>query len=86
MNKNIFPDKARISQLLYVLIFNYFGNRNSYYDVGAAISSSRVETEYNLGGKPPGYQATVDILTSFTIIIGIFFPSVTGTTISFIQD
>ena len=54
--------------------------------MGAAISSSRVETEYNLGGKPPGYQATVDILTSFTIIIGIFFPSVTGTTISFIQD
>jgi potassium/chloride transporter 4/5/6 len=51
---------------------------NSYHDNGAAVSSSKVEVEYNLGGKAPGPQVTVDILSSFTIIIGIFFPSVTG--------
>ena len=69
------------SKILEFLFINNSVNRNNYYDVGVAISSSRKETEYNLGGKQPGYQATVDILTSFTIIIGIFFPSVTGTTI-----
>jgi len=51
---------------------------NKYYDAGTAISNSEKETEYNLGGKPPRTQVTVDIFASFTIIVGIFFPSVTG--------
>jgi len=30
--------------------------RNKYYDAGTAISSSPLETEYNLGGKPAKNQ------------------------------
>ncbi|XP_023327909.1 solute carrier family 12 member 4 isoform X2 [Eurytemora carolleeae] len=56
----------------------YRNLRNKYYDAGTAISSSPLETEYNLGGKPAKNQVTVDILASFTLIVGIFFPSVTG--------
>jgi len=51
---------------------------NKYYDEGTVVSSSTNETEYNLGGHPSHNQVTVDIFASFTIIVGIFFPSVTG--------
>lgn len=51
---------------------------NSYHDEGDVISDSFNETEYNLGGKKPHNYIIVDIWTSFTLIIGIFFPSVTG--------
>ncbi len=52
--------------------------RSKYYDEGTALSNSQVEAEYNLGGRPSRTQITVDLATSFTFIIGIFFPSVTG--------
>jgi len=51
---------------------------NTYHDEGDVISDSLNETEYNLGGKKPHNYIIVDIWTSFTLIIGIFFPSVTG--------
>ena len=51
---------------------------NQYHDAGDVVSSSTDEEEYNLGGKPPRAYVVVDIWTSFTLIIGIFFPSVTG--------
>ncbi len=53
--------------------------RAKYYDEGTVLSNSQVEAEYNLGGRPSRTQITVDLATSFTFIIGIFFPSVTGT-------
>lgn len=51
---------------------------NAYLPSGSAVSSSKEEQEYNLGGKPSPKVVTVDIFASFTIIVGIFFPSVTG--------
>ena len=51
---------------------------NTYHDGGDVVSDSLNETEYNLGGKKPYNYIVVDIWTSFTLIIGIFFPSVTG--------
>ena len=51
---------------------------NQYHDAGDVVSSSTKEEEYNLGGKSPRSYVIVDIWTSFTLIIGIFFPSVTG--------
>ncbi len=51
---------------------------NNFHEVGDAISSSREEAEYNLGGKPKHGYILNDITTSFTILIGIYFPSVTG--------
>lgn len=51
---------------------------NTYHDEGDVISDSLNETEYNLGGKKPHNYIIVDLWTSFTLIIGIFFPSVTG--------
>ena len=51
---------------------------NSYHDAGDVVASSTEEEEYNLGGKPVRNYVIVDIWTSFTLIIGIFFPSVTG--------
>jgi len=51
---------------------------NTYHDEGDVISDSLNETEYNLGGKKPHNYIMVDLWTSFTLIIGIFFPSVTG--------
>ena len=51
---------------------------NSYHDAGDVVARSTEEEEYNLGGKPIRSYVIVDIWTSFTLIIGIFFPSVTG--------
>ena len=51
---------------------------NSYRDSGYVVSDSLEESEYNLGGKKSYNYVMVDIWTSFTLIIGIFFPSVTG--------
>ena len=51
---------------------------NSYHDAGDVVARSTEEEEYNLGGKPIRNYVIVDIWTSFTLIIGIFFPSVTG--------
>ena len=55
---------------------------NQYYDTGNAIANSPNETEYNLGGKDPKNFVLVDSFTSWTILVGIFFPSVTGEQIS----
>ena len=43
-----------------------------------AIASSNEETEYNLGGRDKLGYITIDIYTSFVILVGIFFPSCTG--------
>ena len=51
---------------------------NTYHEGGDVVSDSTEESEYNLGGKSTHNYIIVDIYTSFTIIIGIFFPSVTG--------
>ena len=51
---------------------------NTYHEGGDVVSDSTEESEYNLGGKKPYSYIIVDIWTSFTLIIGIFFPSVTG--------
>lgn len=52
---------------------------NKYHDAGDAVSSDEeTESEYNLGGKPKYGYITTDIYTSFTILVGIFFPSCTG--------
>jgi len=51
---------------------------NTYHEGGDVVSDSTDEPEYNLGGKSSYNYIIVDIYTSFTIIIGIFFPSVTG--------
>jgi hypothetical protein len=59
--------------------------RAKYYDEGTVLSNSQVEAEYNLGGRPSRTQITVDLATSFTFIIGIFFPSVTGKVRSLIK-
>ena len=55
---------------------------NNYYDSGNAIANSPNETEYNLGGKDPRSYVLVDSFTSWTILVGIFFPSVTGERVS----
>ena len=57
--------------------------KNNYYDAGHAIANSKNETEYNLGGKDPRSYTLVDKFTSWTILVGIFFPSVTGMVKSF---
>lgn len=50
-----------------------------YHDAGDAISKDEQnEPEYNLGGKPKMGYITTDIYTTFTILVGIFFPSCTG--------
>jgi len=51
---------------------------NKYYDTGHVISNSPNETEHNLGGKGPKNYVLVDSFTSWPILVGIFFPSVTG--------
>ena len=45
---------------------------------GDAISYSKNESEWNLGGKPVRNMVIVDVYTTWTILVGIFFPSVTG--------
>jgi len=52
--------------------------QNNYYDTGNVLSNSRNETEYNLGGKDPRSYVLVESFTSWPILVGIFFPSVTG--------
>jgi len=52
--------------------------KNNYYDYGNVLANSRNETEYNLGGKDPKSYVLVDSFTSWPILVGIFFPSVTG--------
>ena len=52
--------------------------RNKYHESGDAISSSTSEVEYNLGGHPRAGFITVDMYTSFVLLVGIFFPSCTG--------
>ena len=49
-----------------------------YKHEGEALSSSEEGTEYNLGGNPTWGYITADIYTTFTILVGIFFPSCTG--------
>ena len=50
-----------------------------FHDGGDAISSDSVnEPEWNLGGNAKLGYITTDIYTTFTILVGIFFPSCTG--------
>lgn len=50
-----------------------------FHDGGDAISSDGVnEPEWNLGGNAKLGYITTDIYTTFTILVGIFFPSCTG--------
>jgi len=49
-----------------------------YKDQGDAISNSTTESEWNLGGSPSLFYITADVYTSFTMLVGIFFPSCTG--------
>ena len=42
------------------------------------ISFSKNETEWNLGGRDKRNLVIVDVYTTWTILVGIFFPSVTG--------
>ena len=50
-----------------------------FHDGGDAISSDDVnEPEWNLGGNAKLGYITTDIYTTFTILVGIFFPSCTG--------
>lgn len=52
---------------------------NKYHRGGDAISTDEEhEPEYNLGGKDKMGYITTDIYTTFTILVGIFFPSCTG--------
>ena len=58
---------------------SFFDNVPAKYgDEGDAISTSTVESEFNLGGLPKMGYITTDIYTSFVLLIGIFFPSCTG--------
>ena len=50
-----------------------------FKDKGDAISNSTTESEWNLGGLPSEGFITADIYTSFVLLVGIFFPSCTGT-------
>ena len=45
---------------------------------GDAISNDKNETEWNLGGRDKRNLVIVDVYTTWTILVGIFFPSVTG--------
>eukprot|EP00095_Tigriopus_kingsejongensis_P012275 maker-scaffold577_size191314-snap-gene-0.33 protein:Tk12275 transcript:maker-scaffold577_size191314-snap-gene-0.33-mRNA-1 annotation:"solute carrier family 12 member 4 isoform x2" len=58
----------------------FFNNvANKYHDGGDAIShDAENEPEYNLGGLPKMGYVTTDVFTTFTILVGIFFPSCTG--------
>jgi len=56
----------------------YANVKNKYHETGDAISSSTKEVEYNLGGHARGAYITVDMYTSFVLLVGIFFPSCTG--------
>ena len=42
------------------------------------ISYSKNETEWNLGGRDKRNLVIIDVYTTWTILVGIFFPSVTG--------
>ena len=50
-----------------------------FHDKGDALSNSTIESEYNLGGLPSYGYITTDIYTTFVLLVGIFFPSCTGT-------
>ena len=57
----------------------YENVKNKYHDSGDALSSDEEnEPEYNLGGQPRMGYITSDIYTTFTLLVGIFFPSCTG--------
>lgn len=64
--------KGLMSNAFYENLFN------KYRDNGDAMSNSSLETEYSMGGGQKYGYILVDIYTSFTILVGIFFPSCTG--------
>lgn len=51
---------------------------DSFMYTGEYIAKSKEPAEINPQGKPTYNQVMVDMTTSFTLLIGIFFPSVTG--------
>lgn len=52
---------------------------NSFLEIGQFIAQSKDPDEVEPLDRPVYNQVFADITTSFTILIGIFFPSVTGT-------
>ena len=76
---NQYYDKVSLPIFFYFLLafFELFWPY-SKFPQGDAISYSKNETEWNLGGKPVRNMVIVDVYTTWTILIGIFFPSVTG--------
>lgn len=58
----------------------FFTNVEAKYgDSNEAISNSTAESEFNLGGRLKQGFITTDVYTSLVILVGIFFPSCTGT-------
>jgi hypothetical protein len=51
---------------------------DSFMYSGQYIAKSKLPSEVDVLNKPTYNQILVDMTTSFTLLIGIFFPSVTG--------
>lgn len=51
---------------------------DSFLESGQFIAKGKAQVDIDSLGKPTHNQVLIDITTSFTILIGIFFPSVTG--------
>lgn len=60
-------------------VFKFSDNiQDSFLELGQFIARSKDPEVINSVNKPSYNQVMADITTSFTILIGIFFPSVTG--------
>ncbi|XP_065165264.1 solute carrier family 12 member 4 isoform X3 [Atheta coriaria] len=52
--------------------------KDSFLEMGEYLAKGKAPADYENVGQPSYNQVLADITTSFTILIGIFFPSVTG--------
>ncbi|KAA0199700.1 hypothetical protein HAZT_HAZT011396 [Hyalella azteca] len=50
----------------------------NYMQKGQIVADSDLQEDYDPLGRPTYNQVIIDITTSFTVLVGIFFPSVTG--------
>lgn len=64
-----------IQQKMYLVSDNIY---DSFLEVGQYIAQSKNPEDIEQMDSPTYNQAVADITTSFTLLIGIFFPSVTG--------
>lgn len=82
---NNVKNEAKMQQGIRGMTSNAFHENvfNKYKDQGDAIANSTEEKEFNLGGNPKMGYIIADIFTSFTLLVGIFFPSCTGMRIVF---